>query len=69
MHNLTLPGNSRYQPRQMKPFFGYDNLYQKVATVEIATLKTLHEIKVIPDDNFGNLLPEKFQPKRQPDHH
>ncbi len=58
MQNLTLPGNPRYQPRQMMPFFGYDNLYQKVAAVEIATLKTLYEIKVIPDSDFGDLLPD-----------
>ena len=58
MQNLTLPGNPRYQPRQMMPVFGYDNLYRKVAAVEIATLKTLHEIKVIPDDDFLDLLPE-----------
>ncbi|MEA3450067.1 MAG: lyase family protein [Patescibacteria group bacterium] len=50
--NLILPSNPRYQPKQMVPFFAYDNLYRKVAEVEIATLKTLHEIGIIPDEDF-----------------
>jgi adenylosuccinate lyase len=52
MTNNTLPSNPRYQPKEMVPVFGYDNLYRKVAEVEIATLKTLHEIGVIPDEDF-----------------
>lgn len=58
MENLILPSNPRYQPKQMVPFFGYDNLYHCVASVEIATLRTLHEIGVIPDDDFKEMLPE-----------
>ena len=42
----------------MVSFFGYNNLYRKVAEVEIATLKTLHEINIIPDDDFSDLLPK-----------
>ena len=30
----------------------------KITEVEIANLRTLHEIKVIPDSDFGDLLPE-----------
>lgn len=57
MDNLILPSNPRYQPKQMVPFFGYDNLYLKVTEVEIATIKTLYEIGVIPDEDFADLIP------------
>ncbi|HDY73462.1 MAG TPA: hypothetical protein ENH86_02755, partial [Candidatus Jorgensenbacteria bacterium] len=53
--NLMLPGNPRYQPKEMVPIFGYDNLYKKVAEVEIATLKILGEIGVIPKGELDNL--------------
>ncbi len=33
INNLILPGNPRYQPQEMIPIFGYDNLYKKVAEV------------------------------------
>ncbi len=55
--NLILPGNPRYQPGEMIPFFGYDNLYRKVAEVEIATLQTLGEIGVIPREEMKQLTP------------
>jgi len=55
--NLVLPGNPRYQPREMVPYFGYDNLYKKVAAVEIATLQTLGEIGVVPKEELAELLP------------
>ncbi len=53
--NLTLPGNPRYQPKEMIPMFGYDNLYKKVALVEIATLETLAEIGVISTEEIKKL--------------
>lgn len=55
--NLILPGNPRYQPKEMIPFFGYDNLYQKIAEVEIATLQVLGEIGVIPEKELDRLTP------------
>lgn len=55
--NLVLPGNPRYQPKEMLPYFGYDNLYREVAAVEIATLQTLGEIGVIPKEALAELLP------------
>lgn len=55
--NLVLPGNPRYQPREMATYFGYDNLYGEVAAVEIATLQTLGEIGVIPKEELAELLP------------
>lgn len=56
--NLILPGNLRYQPKEMKDFFGYDNLYFGLAKVEIATLETLGEIGVIPAKEIKTLAPE-----------
>lgn len=53
--NLILPGNPRYQPKEMAPIFGYDNLYQKAAEVEIATLRTLGEIGAIPEKELEKL--------------
>lgn len=57
MKNLTLPGNPRYQPRNLQSIFGYDHLYEAVAMVEIATLKTLADIGVIPHDEIVLLTP------------
>jgi len=52
---LILPGNPRYQPKEMKGFFGYDYLYFGLAQVEIATLETLGEIGVIPAEEMKTL--------------
>lgn len=54
---LFLPGNPRYQPSELKPYFGYDHLYQEVARVELATLKTLHEIGIIPSHEYSLIRP------------
>ena len=51
--NLNMPGNPRYQPKQMQPIWGYDLLYRPVGEVEIADLKTLAEIGVIPRTEFN----------------
>jgi adenylosuccinate lyase len=56
--NLALPGNPRYQPKQLLPYFGYDNNFRFVAEVEIATMKTLGEIGVIPAEEIALLSPE-----------
>ncbi|MBU4511560.1 hypothetical protein KJ830_11015 [bacterium] len=56
--NLILPGNPRYQPKEMKDFFGYDNLYFGLAQVEIATLEALGEIGVIPAEEMESLTLE-----------
>jgi adenylosuccinate lyase len=55
--NQTLPGNPRYQPKEMEPFFGYDNLYQKIAEVELANLEALGEIGLIPQVMMEKLTP------------
>jgi adenylosuccinate lyase len=56
--NLSLPGNPRYQPAELIPYFGYDNLYRPVAEVEFATLDVLHEIGFIPDHDMDQLTRE-----------
>lgn len=50
--NFILPGNPRYQPQQMKEIFGYDNLYRTFIEVELATLDTLYEFGVIPQEDY-----------------
>lgn len=56
--NLSLPGNPRYQPEALIPYFGYDNLVKFYVVVEIVLLHALHEIGVIPDSVFAKLTPE-----------
>jgi adenylosuccinate lyase len=56
--NLMLPGNPRYQPRQLQPIFGYDNLYIPVGEVGIATMRTLAEIDLIPQGDIELLSDE-----------
>jgi len=58
MKNLTLPGNPRYQPKDLQPHFGYDNLYLAVAEVEISTMHVLAEIGVIPKADIALLTPD-----------
>ena len=55
MPNVALPGNPRYQPKDLQVHFGYDNLFRAVAEVEIATLETLAEIGVIPAEDIACL--------------
>ncbi|OJI07563.1 hypothetical protein BK004_00535 [bacterium CG10_46_32] len=56
--NLTMPGNPRYQPKELVPYFGYDNLYTGLARVEIATLETLGQIGMISTADMALLTPE-----------
>ena len=68
MGNLSLPGNPRYQPKDLQSVFGYDNLFRAVAEVEIATMKTLAEIGIIPEANIASLtllLSRSCSPLRQ----
>lgn len=46
--NLMLPGNPRYQPKDLQPIFGYDNLYRAVGEVELATMRALGQFGIIP---------------------
>lgn len=53
-----MPGNPRYQPPSLVPYFGYDNLYRFLGRVEIANLQVLGELGVIPPDEIALLTPE-----------
>jgi adenylosuccinate lyase len=55
MRNLSLPGNPRYQPADLQAVFGYDNRFQAVAEVEIATMRTLADIGIIPAADIASL--------------
>ncbi len=41
LENLIMPGNPRYQPKELTTFFGYDNLFKWLAVVEVANLLAL----------------------------
>ena len=56
--NLALPGNPRYQPKSLQGIFGYDYLYKGVAEVEIAAMRTLAEIGIIPPEVIAHLTDE-----------
>ena len=56
--NLILPGNPRYQPRQLQTDFGYDNLYVPLGRLELATLRTLGDLGVIPEQDLQLLTKE-----------
>lgn len=56
--NLMLPGNPRYQPPALRPFWGYDNLYRAIGRVEIANLRALGGIGVIPYNEIRRLTPK-----------
>lgn len=53
--NLALPGNPRYQPKDLVSVFGYDYLYRAYVMVEIAMLEVLAEIGVIPHEEYALL--------------
>ncbi|MEI6528795.1 MAG: lyase family protein [Candidatus Falkowbacteria bacterium] len=52
--NWQMPGNPRYQPNALKPFFGYDELYGYIGRVEYAALEELIEILI-----SAGLVPEE----------
>lgn len=56
--NLILPGNPRYQPKSMVPYFGYDNIVKTWIEVELALLDVLADISVIPADEYRLLTLE-----------
>lgn len=56
-----MPGNPRYQPKELVPFFGYDNQYAGLARVEIANLEVLGEIGVVEKNVIDQLTPKLKQ--------
>ena len=55
--NLQLPGNPRYQPKDLVRVWGYDNLVQSYIDVELAVMETLAESGIIPAKEFRLLTP------------
>ncbi|NUM25973.1 MAG: hypothetical protein HUU49_05180 [Candidatus Buchananbacteria bacterium] len=53
-----LPGNPRYQPQVLVPYFGYDRLCRFIGEVEVANLQVLGEIDVIPPEDARFLTEE-----------
>ena len=53
-----MPGNPRYQPKDLQQFFGHDNTYRGLASVELANLDVLGELGVIPPETMSMLTPE-----------
>ncbi len=58
MANLSLPGNPRYQPKDLLPYFGYDNLARSLVEVELAALRTLGDAGVVTKEDIALLTPE-----------
>jgi adenylosuccinate lyase len=56
--NLALPGNPRYQPKDLITIFGYDNLARTFVEVELAALSVLHYYGRIPEHDYALLTPE-----------
>jgi len=59
--NLIMPGNPRYQPKSLIPYFGYDLNYSYVARVEIANLLALRKIGVIPLKEMRTLTGDRVR--------
>jgi adenylosuccinate lyase len=58
---LELPGNPRYQPESLKPFFGYDNNARFYLDVEWALLKVLAKLNMLPPGVEARLTDEIHQ--------
>lgn len=61
MANLALPGNPRYQPKDLVADFGYDNLSRAPIEVELAALQTLGDMQLIPKADMDMLTPEVLE--------
>ncbi|MGB4076577.1 MAG: lyase family protein, partial [Minisyncoccia bacterium] len=58
MANIALPGNPRYQPKDLVAHFGYDNLVRTLIEVELATLRTLCDVRVVCQEDMDLLTPD-----------
>lgn len=59
MANMMLPGNPRYQPKDLMDWFGYDNLVRTQIEVEIAAMRTLADMGIISREDIALLTSEK----------
>ena len=53
--NLALPGNPRYQPKDLVEDFGYDRLARTFVEVELASLYTLADMGIVPQADMLQL--------------
>jgi len=53
--NVMLPGNPRYQPKDLQTIFGYDYLVRAMVEVELAAIDTLAEAGVVPEVDYALL--------------
>src|SRR3989344_5691399 len=56
--NLSLPGNPRYQPKDLKPDMGYDHLASYFVQVELAVIDVFGKRGVIPQAVYDLLTDE-----------
>jgi len=56
--NLFLPGNPRYQPKELKDIFGYDNLYLSWGKIELAKFDEMYTRGMIPENDYSLLTYE-----------
>ena len=55
--STMMPGHPRYQPKTLEHIFAYEHLYNDAARVELAVLRTLGDIGVIPKKDIQLLTP------------
>jgi len=61
MKRIEMPGNPRYQPKSLIPYFGYDNLAGFLVEVEWALIESLADIGIIPKEDAAILTDELKQ--------
>jgi len=57
--NLMLPGNPRYQPKELVSIYGYDNLYQPWSEIELAKFDVIARIGMLPISKWRKLSQKK----------
>lgn len=62
---LEMPGNPRYQPNSLKPYFGYDNIARFYFEVEWGLLNVLAKLGVIPAGTETLLTEDVYRTLRQ----
>jgi adenylosuccinate lyase len=65
LDDLEMPGNHRYQPVSLKPYFGHDNGARFQFDVEWALLKTLAKLDMIPLESVALLNEGLYKMLRQ----
>ncbi|MDD2758311.1 MAG: lyase family protein [Patescibacteria group bacterium] len=58
---MALPGYPRYQPKELVPYFGYDNLMRWMVEVELAAMKTLAEAGAFDKGLLDLITPEMHE--------